>query len=146
MTLALAGDLVVAILLIVTIAYSVVLNRRLAVLRGDKAELRALVESLAQATASAGAGIATLKVAAENVGQELDARRATTESLRDDLTYLIERANSAADRLENSIRVQRDTTRAPEATAAPAPAATPIHSNAPSRAERDLMRALAGRR
>ena len=143
MTLALAGDLVVALLLVVTIVYSAVLNRRLAALRADKAELRALVEGLAGATASAGAGVATLKAAAETVAHELEARRAKAESLRDDLSYLVERGNTAADRLEASIRAQRDTARPAESPSVPSPA---IVDAAPSRAERDLLRALAGRR
>jgi hypothetical protein len=142
MTLALAGDLIVAVLLIIAIAYSAVLNRRLALLRGDKAELQTLVEGLAKTTASAGAGVATLKAAAETIGHELEARRAKAEALRDDLSYLIERGNTAADRLEASIRAQRDTARPAET----APSPTPIAAAAPSRAERDLLRALAGRR
>jgi chromosome segregation ATPase len=144
MTLALAGDLVVAVLLVVTIGYSVVLNRRLAALRGDKAQLRALVEGLAAATASASTGVAALKAAAENVGHELEAKLAKAAALGDDLSYLIERANAAADRLEGSIRAQRDAARSAETAPQEAPA--PVLGTASSRAERDLMRALAGRR
>ena len=144
MTLALAGDLIVAVLLIVTIVYSAVLNRRLTALRADKAELHALVEGLAKTTASAGAGIATLKVTAETVGRELEAQRAKAQALRDDLAYLVERGNSTADRLEGGIRAQRQAARTAETPAAPAP--TPIAGAAASRAERDLMRALAGQR
>jgi chromosome segregation ATPase len=147
MTLALAADLIVAVLLIVTIGYSAVLNRRLAALRADKAELQALVEGLARTTASAGAGIATLKTAAETVGRELEARRAKAQALRDDLAYLVERGNSAADRLEGGIRAQRQAVRAAETPAALVPTApTPIAGAAASRAERDLMRALARQR
>jgi hypothetical protein len=144
MTLALAGDLIVAVLLLVTIVYSTVLNRRLAALRGDKDELHALVEGLAKTTASAVAGIAALKAAAETVGRELEAGRAKAQALRDDLAYLVERGNSAADRLEGGIRAQRQAVRAAETPAAAAP--TPIAGASASRAERDLMRALAGQR
>ena len=165
MTLTLMSDAIVATLLVITIFYAARLSRRLAALRADKAELKTLVASLAAASASAEGGIRALKAAAGNVGQDLDAKVQRAKSLRDDLVYLADRAATAADRLESTLRPR------PEAPAAEAPrptAAAPrpivaepkreakgnviaemvsrLAAAQPSRSERDLARALAGRR
>lgn len=180
MTVTLAGDAVVALLLVITIFYAAKLSRRLAVLRADKAELKALIESLAAASASAEGGIRALRAAAGNVGHELEARVQRAKSLREDLTYLSDRGAAIADRLEGSVRSRREEATVeparPPAAETPRPTApvraageTPravavepartsksqnvIHEMAsrlaaaqPSRSERDLARALAGRR
>jgi Domain of unknown function (DUF6468) len=173
MTLTLASDAIVAFLLVVTIFYAARLSRRLAALRADKAELKALVASLAAASASAEGGIRALKAAAGNVGHDLDAKVQRAKSLRDDLVYIADRAATTADRLESTIR-PRSEAHAPEAPR-PRPVETPRPTAAatrpaepkreakgslnlvqemasrlaaaqPSRSERDLARALAGRR
>ena len=61
MMLSLFGDAVVAVLLIATIGYAAVLNRRLSVLRGDRAKLEELIQGLTVAAQRAEAGIAGLK-------------------------------------------------------------------------------------
>jgi hypothetical protein len=172
MTLTLVGDATVALLLVIMIFYAAKLSRRLAALRADKAELKALIDSLAAASASAEAGIRALKAAAGNVGQELEARVQRAKSLRDDLTYLSDRGATIADRLEGSVRSRREEAKVEpgEAPRPTAPARTSAEPPAPrrepgaggptviremasrlaaaqaSRSERDLARALAGRR
>jgi hypothetical protein len=160
MTLPFAGDLVVAILLVVTIIYAAVLNRRLAALRSDKMELQTLIPSLSTASHGAEAAVAALKSANEEFGRQLETKVARAQGLGDDLSYMIERGSTLADRLEGALRAQRDLPGAdtpahkPEArTVALAEARTDSaakergnHSSLPSRTERDLLRALAGRR
>jgi len=159
MMLSLFGDVVVAVLLIATISYAAVLNARLGVLRGDRAKLEELVRGLTVAADRAEAGIAALRAAAEDVGRRLEKKTEEGRGLRDDLTYMIERGVAIADRLEGGIRARREDA-APEppterkrepkidmapraaAEAKPDAAARPA---APSRAERELMRALSGR-
>jgi hypothetical protein len=193
MNLSIVADLVVASLLVVTIFYAARLNRRLRVLRGDKAELQVLVQNLAVASQHAEAGIAALKAAAEDIGRRLEKKVEQAQSLREDLTYMVDRGGDVADRLEGSIRARRDEPRvepmrqraaeplraaerspAPERPRAvdpapvqarprrepgplaldfPLPAAAnrslaeePTSPGTPSRAERNLLRALTGRR
>jgi len=159
MTPALISDITVALLLIATIVYVAVLNRRLGVLRDDKAKLEELIKGLNAASVSAQAGIAGLRQATEEVGRDLEKELAAGRSLRDDLHYLIERGGSAADRLEGTIRARRDEgARITEMTAPPRTSASAkvaqLHAgddqeprgNQISRAERELLRALGGRR
>lgn len=162
--LGLVGDAIVAALLIATIVYAALLNARLAVLRGDRAKLEELVRTLTDAAARADAGIAALRAAAEDAGGALEKRIEEGRGLRDDLTYMIERGGLLADRLEGSIRARRDAAagaapihatvperrREPKLdTAARASASADAKRDAavpaPSRAERELMRALGGR-
>ncbi len=144
MTFSLALDLVVAVLLVVTIAYAVALNRRLGALRRDKAELENVAASFGEATLRAGASINTLKTTAD----ELQERIEKAQSLRDDLVFLVERGGQAADRLEETVRAARK-----EGEIGPRPGAVPettdedkgdIDETAPSKseAERELLKAL----
>jgi Domain of unknown function (DUF6468) len=159
MTPTLIGDLTVALLLIATIGYVAVLNRRLGMLRRDKAKLEELIKGLNAASTDAQAGILGLRQATEELGRGLDKDLAAGRSLRDDLHYLIERGGSIADRLEGSIRARRE--EAPRVADAPAPRASAggkvaqLRGGAEepeprtahiSRAERELLRALGGRR
>jgi hypothetical protein len=199
------ADVIVAVLLVATIGYATVLNRRLAVLRGDRAQLETLIEGLTVATQRAEGGVAGLRAAAEDTGRQLEKRIEQAQVLRDDITYMLERGGALADRLETTIRTRREEPRveakpeprperrpeprperteprverraeprvepvAPRASeppraselprvlqmlrmrgeakpAAPAPDAEPARrAGQPSRAERDLLRALGGRR
>ena len=74
MTLTLGLDIVVAVLLLATIAYAMVLSRRLGALRDDKAQLQALVKSLDESARRAQASVAALKIDAEEIGQDLQRR------------------------------------------------------------------------
>ncbi len=129
-------DVVVAILLMVTIGYAVVLNKRLGNLRRDKAELEKLALGFNDATTRAEDGIAELKATTDLLQGRID----KAESLRDDLVFLVDRGSSAADRLEEQVRVARDEagvvpgrTVAPEAT--PGPVAEAADERRVSRAE-----------
>ncbi|MGO8914348.1 MAG: DUF6468 domain-containing protein [Stellaceae bacterium] len=174
MTITVAADLIVAFLLTFTIYYAAKLSRKLSALRSDKAALQSLVQSLAQASASAEAGVKGLKATADEMGRELQRKLQAAQSLREDLAYMIDRGGTLADRMEVSLRSRREPPpeparpRAAEAPRPPAEApkreprlgagnfiqemAARLAPNAaaapgaPSRAERDLLRALSGRR
>ncbi|HUK60763.1 MAG TPA: DUF6468 domain-containing protein [Stellaceae bacterium] len=160
MMLSLFGDAVVCLLLIVTISYAAILNRRLSVLRGDRAKLEALVAGLTVAAQRAEAGIAGLREASEDSGRRLEKQIELGKTLRDDLHYMLERGGQIADRLEGTIRARRDVARPDPADKkrepkletppraeprAAAPEAGAARTVAPSRAERELLRALASR-
>jgi hypothetical protein len=113
-------DIVVAGLLLTTIAYATLLSRRLGALRNDKQQLEALVGSLDDSSQRAGAGIAALKEAAERSGRQLQERIDQSKALQADLSYIIDLGGGVADRLEGSIRARRDDSRAaPDLAEAP---------------------------
>jgi len=159
MMLSLFGDIVVAALLVTTIAYAAVLNRRLGVLRNDRDKFQELIQSLTVAAQRAEAGIAGLKLAAEDVGRRLEKKIEEGQGLRDDLSYMLERGGGVADRLEGTIRARREAAtpeaapeRKREPKAEPPPRAPvrvepkiAVEAATPSRAERELLRALGGR-
>ena len=151
MTLSLFLDVLIAVLLVITIWYSTVLNRRLNALRNDKDELDHLTSSFGEATMRAGDSIVKLK----NTADDLKERIEKAGSLRDDLMFLVERGGAAADRIEKAIRAaRRDGEGLPEATIEKlipaarkrtpvAPRVQPANSDtARSEAERELIKAL----
>lgn len=96
-------DVLVAVLLVFTIAYAILLNRRLGALRKDKTDLEKLAGTFAQATVRAEESIGRLKVTADALQDSID----RAEALREDLAFLIDRGGSAADRLEGAVRAAR---------------------------------------
>jgi len=152
-------DLMVSVLLAVTIVYAWVLNQRLSQLRRNRDDLAKVVSSFNDATARAEAGIPKLRKAAEESGQALQERVEKAQSLRDDLAFMIERADAMADRLEEAVRIAREEIRNPQPAPAARPAAprmAPVPPAPPpvsaamaseieddrSEAERELLRAL----
>lgn len=100
-------DLLVAILLIATIGYAVMLNQRLNQLRKNRDDLAKIILSFNEATVRAESSIPKLKRAAEEAGQTLQERVEKAQSLRDDLAFMIERADTMANRLESGVRNAR---------------------------------------
>jgi hypothetical protein len=139
-------DVAIAALLVAVIVYAWQLNRRLAAWRADKAQLVDLVRDFNAAAERAERGIAQLKAEGDQVARALEALVAKGAGLRDDLAFIIERAEPLADRLADALRARRATP--PAQPASPAPAATPEPTPVarPSAAERELLKALAGLR
>ncbi len=160
MPLSLILDIVLAVLLVVTIGYAVVLNRRLGALRQNKDELERLARSFVDTTSRAEHGIGELRSMTDILQERIE----RAESLRDDLVFLMERGNAAADRLEGVVREARDhdgaaiaetPRRATQSASKPSPApekkprdplsagpADRIDADAVSDAERELLKAL----
>ena len=67
MSLAIALDFIVAGLLVATIAYAIVLNRRLSQLRGGSAQMERSMNDFYQATMRAESGVTALREVAGNV-------------------------------------------------------------------------------
>ena len=143
MTLSIALDILVAVLLVTTIAYAMLLNRRLSQMRKDRAALEKLAASFANATSRARES--TLKLR----GSTEDLRECTGRAgaIRDDLKFLIERATATADRLEDGVRSARPR-RSAASRSVETPAGEPGRSGegrasaAASEADRDLLRAI----
>lgn len=97
-------DVLVAVLLAVTIGYAVVLNKRLGKLRGDKKDLEKLAAKFGESTSRAEESIETLRHTADLLQSGID----KAQALRDDLTFLIDRGDQAADSLEDLVRLTRN--------------------------------------
>jgi hypothetical protein len=128
MMLGVFADAIVAILLVATISYAAVLNRRLGVLRGDRAKLEELVAGLTVASQRAEGGIASLKTTVADVGRQLEKKIELAQGLRDDLTYMIERGGTMADRLEGTLRARRDDKPEPRYAETRDPAPRPLET------------------
>ncbi|OAN46232.1 DUF6468 domain-containing protein [Magnetospirillum moscoviense] len=159
-------DLLVSVLLIATIGYAVMLNQRLTQLRKNRDDMAKIIVSFNEATVRAESSIPKLKKAAEDSGAALQERVEKAQSLRDDLAFMIERADTMANRLENAVKTARTDVRpqvtaqvrpgggmAPPPMAAPAPqgaraatvaaaASAEMEFDDRSEAERELLRAL----
>ena len=129
-------DLVVAALLAVTVGYAWQLNRKLSLWRADKGQLLDLVRDFSVAAGRAERGVAQLKADGDQIARALEALVAKGSGLRDDLGFLVERAEPLADRLVDGVR------RRPAAAKPPAEPPT----GPPTPAERDLLRSLGGLR
>jgi len=126
-TLNLLLDVIIIVLLVPTIVYAVILNTRLKQLRDNRDDLARLVAAFNDATARAESGIPKLRRAADEAGQSLQERVEKAQTLRDDLAFMTERADSMAGRLETSVRQAREEMR---------PAQPPPPQVAPARASR----------
>lgn len=95
-------DGLLVVLLLATIVYAMILNRKLNRLRGNHDEMEVFVDKLNVACARAEAATAGLRSAGEN-GKAVFRDAATkAEALRDELAFLVERADIVAGRLANA--------------------------------------------
>lgn len=142
-------DVTVVTLLIVTIVFAAVLNRRLSAWRQDRGEFERLIAKFNEAAARAEAGVERLKAASEQTGKTLQQAVTKGQSLREDLAYLVERAEPLADKLTESVRASRVRRDDPATTLAQKVEAAEREMDADderARAKRELIRALAALR
>jgi hypothetical protein len=142
MTAAFALDLAITALLLVAIMGGVILNRRISTLKHQQTALDQAIKEFGIATHQAHEAIRQLKLTSETAHQQFETETADARRLKDDLGFLIERAEKAASQLEHGLRRERQA----QAAAAPSPAAPmTVESARPiprSRAEEDLLRIL----
>jgi len=100
MPISLMLDILIAVLLVLTIAYAMRLNQRLSQLRSDKNELMKLAKTFAEATVRAEASIQKLKVSSAALKSDV----AKAEALKDDLAYLVDRGGRTADEMVDTVR------------------------------------------
>jgi hypothetical protein len=92
-------DGLLVVLLLLMIGYAFVLNRRLSTLRADRTDLEVFINRFNDATDKANASLKGLRGAAEsNVALVKDASD-KAQALRDELAFLVERADGVAERL-----------------------------------------------
>lgn len=107
MTLELAIDLVVISLLVTTIIYAVILNKRLGSLKTSKEELSKMMENFFASINAAQASVDELKRAASSSAGSLKKQVDEAKTLYDDLNFMVERANVLASSIENMIASER---------------------------------------
>ena len=114
-------DLVIALLLVATIGYAITLNNRLTALRRNRDQMAKIIASFNEATVRAESSIPKLRRAADEAGNGLQERVEKAQSLRDDLAFMIERADTMANRLETAVRSARTEARNPQAPVTASP-------------------------
>ena len=92
-------DALLVVLLLATIVYAIVLNRRLGLLRANRGELETFVERMNAATSRAEASLKGIRQAAEQAKRDIDEPTQKAQALRDELMFLVERADSVAERV-----------------------------------------------
>ncbi len=131
-------DIPLIVLLTITLFHAVRLERALGVLRHDRAALQTLVDGFNASSQVAELSIGQVRAAADGAGRLLTRHIEAAKAKQDELTFVMERADALADRLEALVRGGRSL--AQTATAEPPSIATPVRPR--SQAEQDLMRAL----
>lgn len=134
MALSMIVEIVVAVLLLITLSISLVLNRRLGNLRANQDEMRRLIVDFDKALARARQGLGELKNASAAVDSAHEERMKEARTLRDELGFMIETADRLADRLageasgSRGVRQERAATTAKPGPVAPraAEAVTPF--------------------
>ncbi len=96
-------DAVVAGLLVVTIVYATILNRKLSALRDSKAELKKQMIEFQSATDKTETTLAALSDATERAGRPLQELIDEADGKFGDLRIFVDKASGIADRLEAAI-------------------------------------------
>jgi hypothetical protein len=135
-------DVIVALLLVATLFYCVRLHRRLNIIREHRGELEALIHAFNESCTRAELGVRSLRSATDEATR-LQQYLERSQNLRDDLSYLMDRGGSLADRLEGGVRTAR--TAAPSNPMQQMPAAAPAPAAAPRATDR-LRERTAGAR
>ena len=100
-------DTLLVVLLTATLFHAVRLERALGVLKRDRAELEALVASFNASTRAAEAGVEHLRAATDGSGRQIQRQIDAASVLKDDLTFLVQRGEGLADRLDDGVRAAR---------------------------------------
>ena len=136
-------DIVLILLLTGTLFQAVRLERAIGMLKRDREALQSVVGGLNASMQAAEQGIGSLHTATDGAGRLLTRHIETAKAKQDDLTFLIERADALADRLEGLIRSDRSAPPVPIGQEPEVQRQFTARSSHPrSQAEQDLMRAL----
>ena len=130
-------EIVLVVLLAATLFHAVRLERALDVLKRDRSVLEELVAGFNASTRQAESGIERLRAAADSSGQQIARQREAARAVESDLSYLIERGERLADRMDTLVRMARPLAADPIRESEPTELARPR-----SQAERDLLKAL----
>lgn len=107
MTVSLVLDFVVIGLLVATICYAFILNKRLATIYESRNELKTFLEGFSASLSKAEESVKSLKGAGDSAISSMEEKMTTATALRDDLTFIMGRGEDIAGRLEMVIRSAR---------------------------------------
>src|ERR1700726_4791919 len=96
-------DILLMVLLGATLFQAVRLERALGVLKRDRSALEALVAGFNASTHQAESGIQHLRAAADGPGRQIEIQLTKSAALKDDLSFLTERGERLADRLDTLV-------------------------------------------
>lgn len=97
-------DILIAVLLVATIVYAAILNRKLDALRVAKAEMETLIRGFTETTIKAERSLSELKMHAAEAGSGLQGQITQSEAVLSDLRLLTEKGESVCDRLQSTVR------------------------------------------
>lgn len=103
MTISIIIDIVVITLLIATIAYAVLLNKRLTTLHKGRDELQKFLDTFSGSMAKAEASVKDLKAAGEAALHAVVDQLTKATALRDELAFLTEKSDALAAALDERI-------------------------------------------
>lgn len=135
-------NLTIIALLIPTIIYAYKLNKNLSLLRQNQKSLSQLISSLNEATYKAENSIPKLKTVTANSSEDLKEVIDSAKTLKEDLTFINERADNLADRLENVIHEGRQIKNNTEQGNSHSSAQHTPDEDSRSLAEMELLKAL----
>lgn len=101
-------DMLIVLLLIPTIIYAFLLNKKITFLQKNKDDMMKLIVALNDATSKAEMGMPKLKSIADKAITSLQEGINKTDNIKDDLSFLIEKADTMADKLEGRIKANRN--------------------------------------
>jgi hypothetical protein len=102
MNLSIVVELLLSVLLLATICYCAVLERRLSALRKGQDGLKDTIGSLNAAIVAAGESMRALKASASGAAQTLDERITRARGMIDELSLLTSSGERIADRIDKS--------------------------------------------
>jgi len=97
-------DFMLGALLVVTITYCWVLNRRIKVLQDSRGELAKLIKHFDESTEKASSSVIALQSTSKRISQTIQERVEKANFIADDLAFLIDKANKLADRLQENMK------------------------------------------
>ncbi len=101
-------EVILAALLVATIVYAAVLDRKLGALRKSKTEMEGLIKDFAESTLKAEQGLAELKAHAGTSGNSLQQQVDDANQVLTDLKFLVERGETLSNQLESASATARD--------------------------------------
>lgn len=101
-------DCIIMILLAATICYAVILNKRLTIIHQSRAELEKFIGNFSASLLKAENSVENLKDTSQKIITSMLDPLTKGQILRDELSFLIDRGNLTADRLEESTRLAKD--------------------------------------
>jgi Domain of unknown function (DUF6468) len=119
-------DGAIILLLVITIGYAMVLNRKLGVLRQARGEMEKVFADFAAATGQAESGLKALQQGSGEAAVALAGNVSDACRLADEMAFLVKKGNEIADRLEVAISASRKVGPLTAPTPAPMQAAAPL--------------------